>query len=283
LPPARAAADGAGAALALSDLPLEVRWLAALGLASDARDALRPHETALRRSHGALALSAILYEFGDPGRASRLAAQADELSRSASGEGARAWALAYPRAYEVDVSAAARAQGLDAELLWGIMRQESGYDPDALSYADAMGLLQLLPSTGERVAAGLGVPFRREMLFEPAWNARLGAAYVATQIRTHGVPLCFAAYNAGGHRVRAWLERTGEVDLDLFVEEIPFDQTRNYVRRVTSHVAHYLHAAHPDAGWPALDLPERVGPRADAPDGGDRDEPLEEGAEETDE
>jgi soluble lytic murein transglycosylase len=61
-------------------------------------------------------------------------------------------------------------------------------------------------------------------------------------------------------RVTEWLTRQGEVDLDLFVEEIPFDQTRNYIRRVTSHLAHYMYLRDPNAGWPALDLPERVGP-----------------------
>jgi soluble lytic murein transglycosylase len=102
------------------------------------------------------------------------------------------------------------------------------------------------------------------MLFDPAWNTRLAAAYLRALVDAHGVPLAFAAYNAGEHRVEAWLARSGEKALDLFVEEIPFDQTRGYVRRVTSDLAHYLHQAEPSEGWPALALPRTVAPRAGA-------------------
>ena len=171
--------------------------------------------------------------------------------------GGRPWA----RAAAVTSLSNARAQGLPPEMLWGIMRQESAYDPDAVSYADAIGLLQLLPSTAERVARGAGVTFRRDMLFDPEWNTRLAASYVRTLVDAHGVPLAFAAFNAGGHRVDEWLERSGEMDLDLFVEEIPFDQTRGYIRRVTSHYARYLYLRDPARGWPELELPARVAPR----------------------
>jgi soluble lytic murein transglycosylase len=120
--------------------------------------------------------------------------------------------------------------------------------------------MQLLPETALRMAARIGLDLRREMLFDPEINIRVGAAYVGGLASRFGVPLAFAAFNAGGHRVDAWLQESGRTELDLFVEHIPFEQTRNYVRRVTSHLAHYLYLEHPEQGWP-LTLPTYVEPR----------------------
>ncbi len=72
------------------------------------------------------------------------------------------------------------------------------------------------------------------------------------------MPLSFAAYNGGGHRVESWLEERAPMDLDHFVERIGITQTKNYIRRVTSHYARYLYLRDPEAGWP-LELPLRVG------------------------
>jgi soluble lytic murein transglycosylase len=141
------------------------------------------------------------------------------------------------------------------------MRQESGYTRDAVSHADAVGLLQVLPSTGRAVGKRLGVEVRREMLFDPRWNIRLGVAEIAEVLEAFdgNLPLAVAAYNAGEARVRRWLREQGETDLDLFVERIPFNETRGYVRRVMSHYARYRYLEDPEAGWPA-GLPPRVGP-----------------------
>jgi len=70
------------------------------------------------------------------------------------------------------------------------------------------------------------------------------------------------AYNAGAARMRRWLTEAGEMDLDRFVERISIDQTRNYIRRVTSHYARYMYLNDPDAGWPDVPMPERVGASA---------------------
>ncbi|MCZ7686817.1 MAG: lytic transglycosylase domain-containing protein [Sandaracinaceae bacterium] len=168
---------------------------------------------------------------------------------------------AYPRPWAERAGAAASAVGLTPAHLYAVMWQESGFDPDAVSYADAIGLMQLLPATAERVAEGAGVELTRDMLFDPAVNIRLGARVRGQLAERFGVPLCFAAFNAGGHRVQAWLEERGEIELDLFVEHIPYNQTRNYVRRVTTHLAHYLYLEDPSRGWPPLELPRTVAPR----------------------
>ncbi|MDQ3037598.1 MAG: transglycosylase SLT domain-containing protein, partial [Myxococcota bacterium] len=244
------------------ELPASITLLFELGLDRDARARMRSSERALRAGADLRAMVQEYERIGDHERAYRMTARHDdELSRPALRGEAWAWRAAYPRAFEDAVTSAARAQSLEPELLWAIMRQESAYAPEAVSYADAIGLLQLLPSTASRIAQGLGVELQREMLFDPVWNTRLAATYVRRLVAAHGVPLCFAAFNAGGHRVDEWLARSGEVELDRFVEEIPFDQTRGYIRRVTSHLARYLYLRDPDAGWPAIDLPARVGPR----------------------
>ncbi len=232
-----------------AQLPADIATLIMLGLDDDARTQIRSRERELRRHFDLRAMIELYERIGDHERAYRLSADRDEISR-----------FAYPRAFEAAVVDAARARSLEPEMLWAIMRQESGYNPNAVSYADAIGLLQMLPSTGAAIARGLDIPFEREMLFDPTWNTLLAATYVRRLRDSLGVPLCFAAFNAGETRVTEWLTRQGEMDLDLFVEEIPFDQTRNYIRRVTSHLAHYMYLRDPEAGWPALVLPERVGP-----------------------
>src|SRR5207344_2833709 len=113
--------------------------------------------------------------------------------------------------------------------IWSVMRQESAFDPEVVSYADAIGLMQLMPATAAIVATRTGTPYSRNVLYDATTNVRLGAAYLAELDRRYGVPLCFAAYNAGEHRVDEWLAR-GETDLDRFVENIPFAQTLNYTR-----------------------------------------------------
>jgi soluble lytic murein transglycosylase len=169
------------------------------------------------------------------------------------------WDAAYPRPWNDRVRAAAASVGLEDAHLYAVMRQESAFNPDAVSYVDAVGLMQLLPSTADRVAERLGIELRREMLFDPAVNVRLGATYIGGLAGRHGIPLAFSGFNAGGHRVQQWLEEQGRVELDLFVERIPYQQTRNYTRRVTSHLAHYLYLRDPSAGWP-LTLPTHVEP-----------------------
>jgi soluble lytic murein transglycosylase len=240
--------------------PAIVRLYASLGLDAEAAQALRARERGLTGSRRAFVER--LQELGDANRGYRLAGVSALLGSVPVREAEWVWHAAYPRPYERDVRAAASAAGLTPELLYAVMRQESAFDPRVVSYADAIGLMQLLPDTARRYAEG---SFGREMLYQPAENVRLGAAYMHALEDEIGMPLCFAAYNAGEHRVREWLQRARRdggprgLELDRFVENIPFEQTRNYIRRVTASYAHYLYLNNPDAGWPVLNLPERVG------------------------
>lgn len=249
--------------------PAAAAFYRSLGLDADAARVLRGDERRLRAEHGLRALVEAYVSLGAWERAYRLVVQSELLEAPWSDETAWAWRAAYPAAFEPEVRAAASESHIEAELLWAVMRQESAYAPGVVSVSDAIGLMQLLPSTASRVAGDLGVPFRRELLFTPGFNVRFGARYLSELVALVGVPAAFAAYNAGEHRVAQWWAAPacrGEWALDRFVDWIPFSQTRGYVRRVTSHWLRYRYlravsGAAPTAttSWPDVALPDTAG------------------------
>ena len=139
------------------------------------------------------------------------------------------------------------ARSAEAPVIYAIARQESAFQADARSHAGAKGLMQMLASTARRTAQRAGVPFEEEKLIsDPAFNAKLGAAHLAELMDEHGqsLILTFAAYNAGGHRVKQWIAAYGDprkpdVDPIDWVERIPFTETRNYVQRVVENLGVY--------------------------------------------
>jgi soluble lytic murein transglycosylase len=132
-------------------------------------------------------------------------------------------------------------------IVYAIARQESGFDPHAVSTAGAKGLMQMIDSTAKRTAEQVGVDFDVSRLTsDAAFNARLGAAHLGELLAEQGGSpiLVFAAYNAGGRRVKEWIEaygdpRTPGVDPIDWVERIPFEETRNYVQRVMENWTMY--------------------------------------------
>jgi soluble lytic murein transglycosylase len=115
------------------------------------------------------------------------------------------------------------------------MREESSYRPDALSVVGARGLVQVMPATGASVAERLGWKgFHEDQLFVPSRNLALGSSYLGELLRTFDgrVSAAVAAYNAGPDAVARWLREGGSLEDDEWVESIPYDQTRSYVRRV---------------------------------------------------
>ncbi len=148
-----------------------------------------------------------------------------------------------PRAYEDLVEAAAARHGVEPELLFAVMRVESVYNPRIISYAGAIGLMQIMPRTGRLIARSLGrTDFTVDQLLDPAVNVEFAAWYLASLIeRFDGrLPLAIASYNGGPHNVRRWMRDHAEtMPLDAFLERIPFSQTHRYVRRVLTHYAAY--------------------------------------------
>lgn len=168
-----------------------------------------------------------------------------------------------PRPYEAEVEAAARQYGIDPNLVYAVMRVESVYQPRVVSYAGAIGLLQIMPRTGSLIAHQLGrVDFTTADLLEPRTNIEFGAWYLASLIRRFDgrIPLAIASYNGGPHNVRTWIEENGpSMPLDAFLERIPFDQTHRYVRRVLTHYAAYR----AQKGLDMVDLPLTLPRRAE--------------------
>ncbi len=137
--------------------------------------------------------------------------------------------LRFPPAFAEAVFRAAEAESLDACFLWAIMRRESGYNPAARSRAGALGLLQLMRATASRLA-GRSVP--EDSLTDPELNVRLGGGYLRRLLNEFGDPrAAMAAYNAGEEAVRRWNAARETVD-DLWVELIPFRETRDYVKQI---------------------------------------------------
>ena len=143
----------------------------------------------------------------------------------------------YPRPYDREVAQAAKATGLAPTLIYSIIRQESLYQPYAVSSANAIGLMQLLPGTARRTAVAIGESRpSAEDLKRPAINVQLGAATLADLVQRFDGQLvpALAGYNAGPGAVARWLpDKPREVD--VWVENIPFNETRGYVQRVMWH------------------------------------------------
>ena len=145
--------------------------------------------------------------------------------------------LLYPRPYDPEVRRVAESTGLPPSLIYALIRQESLYRADAASSAGALGLMQLLPSTAAATArkAGMAAPSRGDLLL-PSVNVPLGSAFLRDLVdRADGqLPVAVAGYNAGPAAARRWLPRA-PLETDVWVENIPFNETRAYVQRVHWH------------------------------------------------
>jgi soluble lytic murein transglycosylase len=212
------------------------RILLQAGLVDDARVELDLLFARARGLEDRLLLARLFSEAGDYHRPQRLIVDAyqETLARGPS-DPLELWQFAWPLPWADLVAASTRNRAeLDPALVYAIMREESGYRPEVRSVSGARGLLQLMPETAERVAGSLELSgFDPDRLFEPDVNIELGAAYLSELLQRFdgNASAAIGSYNAGPHRVVRWLE--GEpVDDDEWVEAIPFDQTRSYVKRV---------------------------------------------------
>lgn len=165
------------------------------------------------------------------------------------------WEIAYPTPFLELVMEAAEDRDLDPYWVYAIMREESGFRPEIESWANARGLLQLMEGTANDMAqlTGRG-SVRTSELFDPEVNIELGTMFMRTladRFASHPC-LIFAGYNGGHGNVNSWLRARGDLPLDLWVEEIPYAQTRHYVQRVTMTwwVYHWMNGDHlPDLRW----------------------------------
>lgn len=151
-----------------------------------------------------------------------------------------AWKILFPLPYEAAVRRESAKNGVDAMLVAGLMRQESTFQPDALSRAGAVGLMQVLPKTGRKLARQLRVRYSRAKLYEPEYNLRFGTLYLADLLKAYGsAEAALAAFNAGEDRVEAWQAERKFEELAEFVESVPFTETREYIQIVLRNAEVY--------------------------------------------
>lgn len=185
----------------------------------------------------------------------------DWLGRWPAGDWAKAWQLAYPRPYRAIVQRETKKNDVPESLVYAVMREESGFDPSAVSPADAYGLMQLIVPTAKLIAKPTGLPSDPASLKQPSVNIALGTRGLSelTQKTFSENPLlAIPGYNAGPGRPRRWLRERPRAELDLWVELIPISETRRYTKRVLASRAAYAYLYEKERAADSLALPVRL-------------------------
>ncbi len=225
--------------------PREVLWAAALLFAQVGSPT---------QSHGVLRSAAVTTS------ASRTELS-EWLEHHPAGKWRSAWELSFPRPFAEVVGPAAAQAGIPESLAYAIMREESGFDPRAVSPAKAYGLMQLIVPTAKRMAKPLGLPHDTESLKKPQVNIPLGCRYLG-QLRQQfpdNPALSIPGYNAGGGAPKKWLTERAGYDFDVWVERIPYDETQKYTKRVLGTMAAYELLYWPDKPTEARATPKAAG------------------------
>ena len=177
------------------------------------------------------------------------------------GQWAKAWELAFPRPYWDVVKREAAQAGVEPALVYAVMREESAFDADAVSSANAYGLMQLIVPTARNVARAARLPYGPEALKRPKVNVALGCRELArlSGMFPENPLLVVPAYNAGPGRAARWLKERPNLDFDLWVERIPFQETRRYTKRVLSSRAVYSYLYERELSASRLSLPAKSG------------------------
>lgn len=146
--------------------------------------------------------------------------------------------LRFPLVYHPTITSAAQSTGLNANWLFAVARQESAMNKSAQSHKGAMGLMQIMPSTATSVSRKHNIRYRSRLeLLQPEKNVLLGSTYLSDLLGQFDGNSIYAtaAYNAGPHRVNRWLKETAELPIDIWIETIPFAETRQYVKNVLAY------------------------------------------------
>jgi soluble lytic murein transglycosylase len=214
-----------------------VRILLEAGLQEAAGDEVVTLERKARSLADRLLLADLAAAAARPDRARALAASGNDvaLARGPAPGLEELWWHAWPRPWRSEVDSAGSHEGVEADLVWAIMREESSFRPVVVSPSGAHGLLQLMPETASQLAPALGLaaPEPRQ-LDEPDLNVRLGTHLLGRLQTRFGSrrSAVIGGYNAGGAAVERWLRERPELPDDEWVDSIPYDETRDYVRRV---------------------------------------------------
>jgi soluble lytic murein transglycosylase len=178
-----------------------------------------------------------------------------------AGLGEAKWKLSYPRAFPTLVDKHSRANQVPEALQLAIMREESAFSPRIESFANAIGLTQMIMPTARRFAAK-GTTVTRDLLMDPAKNLEIGSRFLGFLWKNFdaAAPLAIAGYNAGEGAVEKWLAERGDLAMDEFMETIPYDETRNYTKRVLASYFTYswLYGKQPVPNVPLAARPKRT-------------------------
>jgi soluble lytic murein transglycosylase len=185
----------------------------------------------------------------------------DWLERWPTGTWKQAWDIAFPRPHIDAVTLNAKRQGVEPALVYAVMREESAFDASAVSSANAYGLMQVISPTAKHYGKMVGVPTDRSALTTPEVSIAIGSRVLASY-RDRFFPddplLTIPGYNAGPGRPIRWVKDWPSVDFDVWVELIPFRETRRYTKRVLASRASYGFLYYRGEGSDALRLPRRL-------------------------
>jgi soluble lytic murein transglycosylase len=215
-----------------------IKALITLGLVDEARLELSAERKKLGKQKSALGLARLFLELGDFKTPMGLA-KYDTLS-SVTTENLRLWNLSFPLPYREPVTEQVQRTGLPESLVYAVMRTESSFSTTVLSPAGAVGLMQLMPATAKEVSKK-GRTFNAAELTRPDFNISCGAQHLKDLLKQHdnSLVLAVAAYNAGSGPVNRWRKRFGTLREDEFIENIPYGETREYVKKVLASAELY--------------------------------------------
>lgn len=143
--------------------------------------------------------------------------------------------LLYPYGFKEYIDKYSEQFGVDPLFVLAVIREESRFQPDAGSFAGALGLMQIMPKTGKAIAGQLGIPnFKNSMLLDPETSIKMGAYYLGAQLGNFSQNKYYAsgAYNGGPGSMSSWISKWGDKDIDEFIEYVSYDETRNYIKKV---------------------------------------------------
>jgi peptidoglycan lytic transglycosylase len=242
--------ETAAPAVTRADIAQQTAYRRAIELKTLGLDADAAHEVAVlterysREPDALVALSTMLNEVGAYHQALRLARARfrDQLERTGGTIAPSLWNVAYPTGLLPTIKLQG-AKGVDPYLIAAIIREESQYDVKAVSRVGAIGLMQVMPATANTVAQRVGLPaVGREDLFDQETNIRIGVRYVEQLLEQFSGNLVYtiASYNAGPLAVGNWITQYRGQGEDEFVELIPYQETRQYVKRVLRSYREYV-------------------------------------------
>jgi soluble lytic murein transglycosylase len=248
--------------LAFDPLIQRVDELLAAGLTVEASTELSERQESFMKQYGTQRALPILFDrylrgadfFHTHRLAERFGGGALRTDPQADANARAWWEHIYPRAYREYVEKYGPTGENPPYYLYTIMQKESAYNPHDVSYADAIGLLQMIPPTSKRVGEKIDYPYTDDILYDPEGNIRFGAWYIGHLLKKFHGQLAIGAgsYNAGPRAMMKWLQKNGDRPLDEFIELCPYTQTREYMKKALDIYARYVYLYEKDDYLPPL-------------------------------